>query len=50
MKNKIGALIVVGLVSVSGVLGFAESNEHDPSIGGGCIDLNNEYDTSVISE
>lgn len=50
MKNKIGALIVVGIVSVSGFLAFAGNNEYDPSIGGGCIDLSNEQDLNVIPE
>lgn len=43
MKNKIAALVTVGLISVSGVLAFANNNspkdEYDPSLGGGCIDL-----------
>ncbi|MGL5314960.1 MAG: hypothetical protein ACRC92_17035 [Peptostreptococcaceae bacterium] len=50
MKNKICALIVVGIVSVSGFLAFAGNNEYDPSIGGGCIDLSNDQDSNVISE
>lgn len=50
MKNKIVALIAVGIVSVSGFLAFAGNNEYDPSVGGGCIDLSNEQHQNVISE
>ncbi|MGL5348718.1 MAG: hypothetical protein ACRDA3_15325 [Peptostreptococcaceae bacterium] len=43
MKNKISALITIGVISISGILVFADNsssnNEYDPSIGGGCIDL-----------
>lgn len=43
MKNKISALVAVGLISISGILVFADNNssdkEYDPSLGGGCIDL-----------
>lgn len=46
MKNKISVLIAVGVISLSGVLVFANNNiskdEYDPSVGGGCIDLNKE--------
>ncbi|MGL4913224.1 MAG: hypothetical protein ACRC3Y_12430 [Romboutsia sp.] len=43
MKNKISALVAVGLISISGILVFADNNssgnDYDPSLGGGCIDL-----------
>ncbi|MGL5507084.1 MAG: hypothetical protein ACRDB0_04195, partial [Paraclostridium sp.] len=34
----------------SGVLAFAGNNEYDPSVGGGCIDLSNQKEQSIILE